>query len=55
MKKYHLSDRQLKIAILLAVAIIGWLCLNGAGIADAQNRVANFGPGDHFDPMFSGL
>ena len=45
MKKYDLSDRKLKLAIVLAVAIIGWLCLKGANSAHAQATPANLSPG----------
>jgi hypothetical protein len=45
MKKYELSDRQLKIAVVLAMAIIGWLCLKGAGAAHGQTTPANLSPG----------
>ena len=44
MKEYDLSDRKLKIAVVLAIAIIGWLCL-GAPSAHAQTTPANFSPG----------
>ncbi|HEV7927337.1 MAG TPA: hypothetical protein VGR14_18440 [Verrucomicrobiae bacterium] len=47
MKKYELSDLQLKLATLLAVAIIGWFCLKGAGVAYAQYMPANLPHGAH--------
>ena len=40
MKKYELTDRQLKIAFFLAVAIIGWLCLKDSGAIGDQNMTA---------------
>ena len=36
MKKYDLSDRKLKIAIILAMAMIAWLCLKGASASDIE-------------------
>jgi hypothetical protein len=45
MKKYDLSDRKLKIAVILAIAMIGWLCLKGASAAHGQTTPANFSPG----------
>jgi hypothetical protein len=45
MKKYDWSDRKLKIAVLLAIAIIGWLCLKGASAAHGQTRPANLSRG----------
>jgi hypothetical protein len=42
MKKYDLSDRKLKIAIILAMAMIAWLCLKGASASDGQSTPANF-------------
>src|SRR5580658_8982146 len=45
MKEHALSDRKLKIAIVLAVAIIGWLCLKGSSSANAQTAPANLSPG----------
>jgi hypothetical protein len=43
MKEYDWSERKLKIAIVLAVVIIGWLCLKGAG--QAQTMPAILSPG----------
>jgi hypothetical protein len=45
MKEYDLSDRKLKFAVLLAVAIIGWFCFKGASSAHAQATPANLSPG----------
>jgi hypothetical protein len=45
MKENDLSDRKLKIAIALAVALIGWLCLKGASSVQAQATPANLSPG----------
>src|SRR5580658_9435919 len=45
MKEHDLSDRKLKIAIVLAVAIIGWLCFQGASSVHAQTAPANLSPG----------
>jgi len=45
MKEYDLSDRKLKIALVLIMAIIGWLCLKGADSAHAQTTPANLSPG----------
>jgi len=45
MKKHEFSDRQLKILIVLAALIIGWLCFNGATSGHAQNAPANLSPG----------
>jgi len=45
MKEYEVSDRKLKIAIALAVALIGWLCLHGASSAHAQTAPSNLSPG----------
>jgi hypothetical protein len=45
MKEYDLSDRKLKIGVVLAVVIIGWLCLRGASSAHAQAASANLSPG----------
>jgi len=45
MNEHDLSDRKWKIAVLLAVAIIGWLCLNGSSSAHAQVTPANLSPG----------
>ena len=45
MKKYDLSDRKLKIALVLIMAIIGWLCFKGAGSVHAQTTPANLSPG----------
>jgi hypothetical protein len=36
MKEYDLSDRKLKIAVVLAIAIIAWLCLKGGGNSHAR-------------------
>jgi hypothetical protein len=47
MKEYDLSDRKLKIAFVLAVVLIGWLCFKGAGSTDAQTAPANLTPGMH--------
>jgi hypothetical protein len=44
MKKYELSDRKLKIGVLLAVALIGWLCFKGASAARSQTTPANLSP-----------
>ncbi|HEY3863530.1 MAG TPA: DUF6600 domain-containing protein [Verrucomicrobiae bacterium] len=44
-KEFDLPDRKLKIAIVLAVAAIGWLCLRGAATANAQTNPANLSPG----------
>jgi hypothetical protein len=45
MKEYDLTDRKLKIAFVLAMMIIGWFCLRGAGSAHGQTTAANFSPG----------
>jgi hypothetical protein len=45
MKEHDLSDRKLKIAFVLALVIIGWLCLKGAGSVHAQTNPANLSPG----------
>jgi hypothetical protein len=45
MKEYDLSDRKLKIGVVLAVAIIGWFCLHGASSVHAQTTPANLSPG----------
>jgi len=45
MKEYDLSDRKLKIAFVLAVVLIGWLCFNRAVTAHAQTTPANLSPG----------
>ena len=48
MKKYDWSDRKLKIAVLLAIAIIGWFCLKGASAAHGQTTPAHLSPAAHF-------
>jgi len=45
MNKYDLSDRKLKIAVILALATICWLCLKGASAAHRQTTPANLSPG----------
>jgi hypothetical protein len=45
MDEHDLSDRKLKIGVVLAVAIIGWLCLTGASASHAQTIPANLSPG----------
>ncbi len=45
MKEHDMSGRKWKIAVLLAVAMIGWLCLKGPGAARAQSTPANLSPG----------
>jgi hypothetical protein len=45
MKDYDLTDRKLKIAFILVMAILGWLCLNGASFIHAQTTPANLSPG----------
>ena len=45
MNEYDLSDRKLKIVIVLALALIGWFCLKGASSAHAQTTPANLSPG----------
>jgi hypothetical protein len=44
MKKYEFSDRKLKIAVLMAITMIGWLCLKGASAAHGQIAPANLSP-----------
>ena len=44
MKKYDLSDRKLKIALILAIVMIGWLCLKGASAAHGQTTSPNLSP-----------
>ncbi len=44
MKNYELSDRKLKIGVLLAVAMIGWMCFKGARSAHSQTTPANLSP-----------
>jgi hypothetical protein len=43
MKEYDLSDRKLKIAVVLAIAIIAWLCLKGASNSHGQRTPTNAG------------
>jgi len=45
MKKNELSDRKLKILIVLAVLVIGWLCFKGATAAHAQAASGTLSPG----------
>jgi hypothetical protein len=45
MKKYELSDRKLKIAVILATAMIGWLCLRGGSAAHGQTTPGNLSVG----------
>jgi hypothetical protein len=40
MKQYDLSDRKLKIGVVLAMLIIGWMCLKGASTSHAQTTNA---------------
>jgi hypothetical protein len=56
MKKYEWSDRKLKIAVLLAIAMIGWLCLKGASAAHGQTTPATLSPGllEVFHHFFDG-
>ena len=44
MKEYDLSDRKLKIGVVLAMVIIGWMCLKGASASRAQTTPANLSP-----------
>jgi hypothetical protein len=44
MNKYELSDRKLKIGVLLAVALIGWFCFKGVNTAQSQTNPANLSP-----------
>ena len=45
MKEYDLTDRKWKIAFILVMAILGWLCLNGASFVHGQTTPANLSPG----------
>jgi hypothetical protein len=45
MKKYELSDRKLKIAVILAIAMIGWLWFRGTSAAHGQPAPANLSAG----------
>src|SRR5579862_3973022 len=44
MKTYDFSDRKLKLLIVLAIVIIGWLCFRGATAAHAQSAPATTSP-----------
>jgi hypothetical protein len=45
MNKNEFSDRRLKILIVLAVLLIGWLCFRGASSSHAQSAPADMSPG----------
>jgi hypothetical protein len=45
MKDYELTDRKLKLAVVLAVAIIAWLCHRGPVSSHAQTTPAHSSPG----------
>jgi hypothetical protein len=45
MDEYDFSDRKLKIGVVLAIVIIGWMCLTGASASHAQTIPANLSPG----------
>lgn len=45
MNEHQFSDRRLKILIVLAFLIIGWLCFRGSPSAHAQTPPANLSPG----------
>lgn len=44
MKEYDWSDRKLKIGVVLALVIIGWLCHRGAGASQPQTTLAHESP-----------
>jgi hypothetical protein len=45
MKEYDLSDRKLKIGVVLALVIIGWLCLKGDSASHVQKAPDNSSSG----------
>jgi hypothetical protein len=45
MSNYELSDRKLKVLIVLAFVLIGWLCFKGAALSHAQSAPAGSQPG----------
>jgi hypothetical protein len=45
MNENEFSDRRLKILIVLAVLLIGWLCFQGASSGHAQSAPADLTPG----------
>ncbi len=57
MNKYEWSDRKLKIAVLLAIVLIGWLCLKGASAAHGQTNPATLSPNllEVFHHLFDAL
>jgi hypothetical protein len=49
MKEYDLSDRKLKIGVVLALVIIGWLCLKGESTSHVQTTPGNLPSGAQND------
>lgn len=45
MNEQDLSDRKWKVAVVLAMAVLGLLCFNNATFGHAQGRPANLAPG----------
>ncbi len=47
MNEHDLSDGQWKVAFVLTVALLGWLCFNNSGYINAQRKISSLDQAPH--------
>ena len=47
MNEHDLSDGQWKVAVVLTVALLGWLCFNNSGYIGAQRKITSLDEAPH--------
>ena len=47
MNEHDFSDGQWKVAVVLTVALLGWLCFNNSGYIGAQRKITNIEQAPH--------
>ena len=47
MNEHDFSDGQWKVAFVLTVALLGWLCFNNSGYINAQRKIAKLNQAPH--------
>ncbi len=47
MNEHDISDGQWKVAVVLTVALLGWLCFNNSGYINAQRKISSLDQAPH--------